>query len=193
MPIDPEEIGPANLPRTSLGGYKSGPTDDLLKRVAWDYRQLVHEHRTLEDAADQLGRRADELEAQVRSLQGLLEEHRDPDEISRTLLGAAQRAARELRDSARNDCEAMLKKAQRRAGQIEAEAQKQTAAASAELARLQQLGSQVRQELRSTLDTILAMGEKSSPATVEPSEPSDLAAQDGAPPEPLAQRNLAQG
>ena len=46
MPIDPEEIGPANLPRTSLGGYKSGPTDDLLKRVAWDYRQLVHEHRT---------------------------------------------------------------------------------------------------------------------------------------------------
>jgi len=193
MPIDPEEIGPANLPRTSLGGYKSGPTEDLLKRVAWDYRQLVHEHRTLEDAADQLGRRADELEAQVRSLQGLLEEHRDPDEISRTLLAAAQRAARELRDSARNDCEAMLKKAQRRAGQIEAEAQTQTAAASAELARLQQLGSQVRQELRSTLDTILAMGEMPSPATVEPSEPSDLAAQDGTPLEPLAQRKLAQG
>jgi cell division septum initiation protein DivIVA len=188
MPLDPEEIGPASLPRTSLGGYKAGPTDELLKRVAWDYGQLLHEHRTLEVAADLLRTRADELEAQVASLEGLLEERRDPDEISRTLLAAAQRAARELRDSARSDCEAMLKKAHGRARQIEAEAQKQTGAASADLLRLQQLGAQVRKELRSTLDTILAMGQISSPAAVEPSEPVDAPAQDEAPLERLAQR-----
>jgi cell division septum initiation protein DivIVA len=181
MPIDPEEIGPASLPRTSLGGYKAGPTDELLKRVAWDYGQLVHEHRTLEVATDQLRRHAEELEAQVASLQGQLEERRDPDEISRTLLGAAQRAARELRDSARTDCEAMLKKAHGRASQIEAEAHKHTDTASADLLRLQQLGAQVRKELRSTLDTILAMGQISSPAAVEPSESVNAPAQDETP------------
>jgi cell division septum initiation protein DivIVA len=188
MPIDPEEIGPASLPRTSLGGYKTGPTDELLKRVAWDYRQLVHEHRTLEEAADRLRGRVDELEAQVASLQGLLEVRRDPDEISRTLLAAAQRAARELRDSGRSDCEAMLKKAQARARQIEAEAQKQMDAASADLSRLQQLASQVRKELRAMLDTILAMGEVSRPAVVELSEAVDVSEPGEVPREPLAQR-----
>jgi hypothetical protein len=75
----------------------------------------------------------------------------------------------------------MLKKAHGRASQIEAEAQKQTHTASADLLRLQRLGAQVRKELRSTLDTILAMGQISSPAAVEPSEAVDAPAQDETP------------
>ena len=47
MPIRPEDIDPTNLP-VSLRGYDREVTDELLKRVAWDYRQALraHEDRT---------------------------------------------------------------------------------------------------------------------------------------------------
>ena len=63
--IDPDEINAARLPRTLLGGYERGPTDDLLRRVAWDYRQVVHERRELVEALDELTGRIVKLEGQV--------------------------------------------------------------------------------------------------------------------------------
>jgi hypothetical protein len=184
VPLDPEQIGPAGLTRDALGGFKAGPTEDLLKRIAWDYRQLVHERDKLNETADVLRRRVDELEAlQAEAQKGLeeqrdklnetadvlrrrvdelealyaeaqnrLEEQRDPTDVSRSLLVAAQRMARELRDSARRDSEAALKKARARAREIEAEAQRRHDATE----RAERLGADIRRQLRATLDAILA-------------------------------------
>lgn len=151
MPLDPEYINLAGIPRDALGGYKAAPAEDLLGRIASDYRQLVHERNTLEETAGILRRRVDELEAQVAELRGRLEERRDPDEIGRTLLAAAQRMARELRESARGDSDATLKKARARARSIEAEAQRRSDAAT----RAQWLGADVRRRLQATLDTLV--------------------------------------
>lgn len=151
VPLDPEQINLAGLPRDALGGYKPAPADDLLKRIAWDYRQLTHEHDTLKETADMLRGRVDELEAQSVELHDRLEGQRNPDEIARTLLAAAQRMARELREAARGDSDATLKKARARARAIEAEAQRRSDAA----VRAQRLGADVRRHLQATLDTLL--------------------------------------
>lgn len=158
MPLDPEQISLAGLPRDALGGYKPGPAEEQLKRIAWDYRNLLHERQELRETADILRRRVDELEAQFAALKDELEERRDPDEIGRTLLAAAQRMARELRESARGDGDAALKKARARARTIEAEAQRRSDAA----VRAQRLGADVRRQLQAALDAMLAASAEAS-------------------------------
>lgn len=189
MLLDPEEINAAGLPRSPLGGYKAGPTEELLKRVAWDYGQLVNEHAKhakQAETVERLTRRTDELEAQVASLQALLDGHKDPDELARTLLAAAQRAARELRESARSDGEAILKKARTRAQEIESEAQKRSGASVAEVTQLKELRERVRDQLRETLDSMVAIGEAPSADDSEVLEPVSTASDNGAPSDPPA-------
>ena len=48
MPIRPEDIDPSKLP-VAFRGYDRDATDELLKRVAWDYRQAL---RAQEDRAE---------------------------------------------------------------------------------------------------------------------------------------------
>ena len=155
MPLDPKEISAAGLPRSPLGGYKAGPTVELLKRVAWDYMQLVHECAKHAETVERLTRRTDELEAKVASLQTLLDGHKDPDEVARTVPAMAQRAARELRESARTESEATLKKARARAQEIESEAQKRIGASAADVTQLTQLRERLRAQLHETLDSMV--------------------------------------
>ncbi|HEX7525393.1 MAG TPA: DivIVA domain-containing protein [Gaiellaceae bacterium] len=171
MPLDPKEISAAGLPRSPLGGYKAGPTVELLKRVAWDYMQLVHECAKHAETVERLTRRTDELEAQVASLQTLLDGHKDPDELARTVLAMAQRAARELRESTRSEGEATLKKARARAQEIESEAQKRISASAADVTQLKQLRERVRAQLHETLDSMVAIGAAPSTNGGEVSEP----------------------
>ena len=154
MPLDPEHITLEGLPRDALGGYKASPTEALVRRTAADYRQLVHERDGLNETAGVLRRRVDELETQFAELQGRLERQRDRNEIGRTLLEAAQRMAHEIRESARADSDATLKKARARARLIEEEAQRRSEAAL----RAQRLSAAVRRQLQATLDTLLESG-----------------------------------
>jgi cell division septum initiation protein DivIVA len=155
VPLDPEQINLAGLPRDALSGYKAGPAEDLVKRVAWDYRQLVHERDKLKEEADALRRRAGEAEAELEALREELDRQRDPDEIARALLEAAQRRARELREAARSDSDATLKKARARARSIEEKARRRYEAA----VRAESLGADVRRQLQAALDTILGSGD----------------------------------
>ena len=154
VPLDPEQISLAGLPRDALGGYKSAPAEELFKRVAWDYRQLVHERDQLKNTADVLRRRVDDAEARLTAPHEELDRQRDPDEFGRALLEAAQRRARELRESARSDGDATLKKARARARAIEEAAHRRYEAAL----RAQTVGADVRRHLQATLDVILNSG-----------------------------------
>ncbi len=114
MPLNPDEIDPEVLPRASVGGYKSGPVKQLLKRVAWDYRQLLHDNHQLRGQLAELEVRACELERQLERFERE-SRRKQPDELARQALAASQRAARELRESTREACEIAIKKARTRA------------------------------------------------------------------------------
>ncbi len=207
MPIRPEDIDPSKLP-VSLRGYDREATDELLKRVAWDYRQALraHEDRTEGDrrlerqieelearlASQQLeftralavssrdastptsARRIAALEAEVAVVRRKLQAHESRAELTRALLQAAQRAARELRESARQDAKAVLRAAERRAVKIEREATVSARHSSIEIERLRRLENDLRDRLRHTLQAVIGENGERAEAPKTPTDtPTD--------------------
>jgi len=64
MAIKPEDIDPSKLP-LAFRGYDRAATEDLLKRVAWDYRQAARIQDSWTEERERLRMRIDELEGQV--------------------------------------------------------------------------------------------------------------------------------
>ena len=158
MALRPEEIDLENLPRGR--GFKPGPVEELLKRVAWDYRQVLHDNKQLHNRLEELQDRAAELE---RELETLRETRKPPDELARQTLAASQRAARELRESTRQECEAALEKARSRVKRIERERSR----AVAELRALQELRRTTQERLRSSLEALLQRDDPHSTADLD--------------------------
>ena len=118
MAPDSIDADPTSLPR-SFRGYNRRATEELFRRVAWDLAVLSGEHRKLKQSTE-------ELHPPAR-------QRADFDEDAHALLAAAQRAARELRESTRAECEEALRKAKGRAAAIEAEAERSATDARAVL------------------------------------------------------------
>jgi cell division septum initiation protein DivIVA len=187
MPIRPEEIDPGKL-QISLRGYDREATDELLKRVAWDYRQAIraqedrvkNEERLASEVAGlearialqqeeftraiaaretrvdaNSGRREAALEDEIALLHRKLHVYESRDELTRALLRAAQRAARETRESAREDAVALLKAARRRAVTIERNANSSARHSAVEVERLHRLENDLRDRLRVTLEAVI--------------------------------------
>jgi len=125
MAPDSIDADPQSLPR-SFRGYNRRATEELFRRVAWDYAVLAGEHRKLKTAVEQ-------PPAVVEQPQPAVAQRAEFDEEAHRLLGAAQKAARDLRESTRAECELALKKANRRAGEIEEAAFRASADARAVL------------------------------------------------------------
>ena len=104
MAPDSIDADPQSLPR-SFRGYNRRATEELFRRVAWDYAVLAGEHRKLKTAAEAQPPAAPEQPQPARATRA------EFDEEAHLLLAAAQKAAREMRESARADCELALKKA----------------------------------------------------------------------------------
>jgi cell division septum initiation protein DivIVA len=151
VPLDLEQIRFSGLPRDALGGYKAGPADDLIERVERAYRQLLSERDKLRETADILRRRVDESNGELAALRERSERQRDLDETGRALLEAAQRMARHVREEARRDSDAALRKARARARLIELEAQRRHGATI----QARRLGVELRRRLQATLEAIL--------------------------------------
>jgi cell division septum initiation protein DivIVA len=201
MPIRPEEIDPGKLP-TSLRGYDREATDELLKRVAWDYRQAIRAQDDRAKNEERLTNEIAELEARVavqqdeftraiaaqetrvdvgaRRREAALEEeiallrrklhvYESRDELTRALLRAAQHAARDTRESARQDAVALLKAARRRAVGIERNAYSSARHSAVEVDRLLRLENDLRDRLRETLEAVI--GENGSQPTLDEEAP----------------------
>ncbi len=154
MRIAPDEID-VELPRTAVGGLKIGPVEDLLRRVAGDYALLFKENKRLKETLAELERdggraRTNDDDGAAATVAAPVHE---PDELARLVLGAAKQAAGELRSSARRDAEAMLRKANHRAGQLERE----RAARERELAELETLRRETCERMRAALESALAL------------------------------------
>jgi cell division septum initiation protein DivIVA len=109
VPSDSLNVDLSGIPRT-FRGYDPEATEAVFTRVAWEYSVLSGENRKLKQSIENgpppvAGPRLADL-----------------DEVSRSLLSASHRASREMREAAREECEAMLKAARRRAVEIEHDA-----------------------------------------------------------------------
>lgn len=120
---------PKSLPR-SFRGYSPRATQELFKRVALEYGELAREHRRL---AAELKEPAPAPSAPApfpapapapEPAPPPRPARADPDEEAHALLAAAYRAVRDMRESARAECEQALKKAKSRAAEIELEAKR---------------------------------------------------------------------
>ena len=151
------------LPRATVGGLKKKPVQELLQRIARDYSALQQENRQLEAKLEH--QKAEANGVAVPPAEGLAPESArssdlpatrvDRDELSVAVLAFAQRAAREMRESTRAECELMIKKSRENAARLESEFERARAERLAELDELEGLKRELREELRWSLRLFL--------------------------------------
>jgi cell division septum initiation protein DivIVA len=143
-----------------MGGYKAGPTEELLRRAAWDYRELVEDTKMLSTKVGELQTRIAELEKQVaQPEQGSGEGGENAEELANKVLTSAQQEASALLESARLESEAILSSARDRGREIESAAVRLAEDGKPDLAALYELRDRVRGEFRATLESFLALTE----------------------------------
>ncbi len=152
--LRPGGLNLSALPRSPLGHLKADAVGELLQRAAWDYRETLAENQRLAKTVDELAQRVEELTKQVASLEEVAARRKEPDELARSLLASAQRAAHEERESARREGELILKKAARRADKMDEEVAERHAARLSEITRLEALRDEVSARLRGMLETL---------------------------------------
>jgi cell division septum initiation protein DivIVA len=152
MTMEPEAITSTGLPR-AVRGYDTHATDELLKRVAWDYLQLQNTCRQLTAKLEQKDSSTPAEEpAQTWSP---VVPRAETDDSARVLIAAAQGAAKELRRSAREECEIMLKKARARARAIEAAERRRVEHATAAIGQIQSAAAQLHARLQAALEAVI--------------------------------------
>jgi cell division initiation protein len=149
-----EEIDPSNL-SVGFRGYDRASTDDLLERIAIDYKQAARESEWSKSRIAELEARAATREADLQELQRALSEHEERKTLVEAMLLTAQRTADEIRDSAQQEAAAVVETAQQRAVEIERDARSSIRQTAEELERLRGLESDLRARLRQTLETAL--------------------------------------
>lgn len=157
MPMKPDEIDSSKLP-VAFRGYDRAATDDLLERIALDYRQAARESDWSKTRIEELEARADASEAELRRVQQELSGHEERKALIEAMLLTAQRTAEEIRDAAQQEADAVLQTAQQRALEIERDARRSIRQTTEELDRLRGLESDLRARLRQTLEA--ALGEQ---------------------------------
>jgi cell division septum initiation protein DivIVA len=168
--LRPEDLNLSALQRSPLGHLKADAVGDLLQRAAWDYRETLAENQRLTRTVEELGRRVEELTKQVASLEEVAARRKDPDELARSLLASAQRAAREERESARREGELILRKAAQRADKLDENVARREADRLSEIARLETLRDELLTRLRRMLETLASRYEATQYGRVEPDE-----------------------
>jgi cell division septum initiation protein DivIVA len=80
---------------------------------------------------------------------------KERDDLASAVLTMAQRAARELRESTRDECELIIRKTRSHARKLELELEHTRAVTSAELDELRALKQEMREHMRSSLQVLL--------------------------------------
>jgi len=149
---EPEHV---ELPRAKLGGLKKGPVEDLLRRIARDYANLQRENRELREALERLETEAAEAVPQgvpgSSPAETTQRSSQETEELVAAVLAIAQKAAREMREAARSECELMIRKTRSHVLKLERE----KASAAAELEELQAVRREMRQSMRASLQALL--------------------------------------
>lgn len=149
---------------------------ELEAELAGQEEKLATLQQTLEERFRQeLRERTAGAGDELARLRTRIKEHENREEMTRTLLLSAQRSARELRESTRAECEALLKSAHRRAAEIEHDAHATVRHSNSEIERLRRMERDLKEQLRRTLESVLG---KDEPAPQVPVEQPPAAAVD---------------
>jgi cell division initiation protein len=154
VPLKPDEIDPTKL-SVGFRGYDRASTDELLERIAMDYRQTARESEWSRSRIAELEARSATREAELQRLQQALSEHEERKALMEAMLLTAQRTAEEIRDSAQQEANALVQTARERAVEIERDARLSIRQTAEELDRLRGLESDLRTRLRQTLEAAL--------------------------------------
>jgi cell division initiation protein len=133
MALTPVEIRHMTPPRTTFGGYRTGPTEKLLEDIATSFEDVWRERADLADKVEQL---ETDL-VRFRELESLL----------RTTLVSAEQASAQMRDQARGEAKLILTEAHAEAREIQRRA-------VAENERLSQEARRLRAQLRDALSVL---------------------------------------
>src|ERR1700751_6282736 len=94
MALTPVEIRHMTPPRTTFGGYRTGPTEKLLEDIATSFEDVWRERADLADKVEQL----ETALVRFRELESLL----------RTTLVSAEQASAQMRAQARREAELII-------------------------------------------------------------------------------------
>jgi cell division initiation protein len=154
VPLNPEELDPSKL-SVGFRGYDRPSTDDLLERIALDYRQTARESEWSKSRIAELESRTESCEAELERAQQALSEHEERKALIEAMLVTAERTADEIRDSAQQEADLVVQTAQQRAVEIARDARLSIRQTSEELDRLRGLEFDLRARLRQTLEAAL--------------------------------------
>lgn len=133
MPLTPVEIRHVELRRTWFRGYRRGIVDRLLTDIADSFEDVWRERADLAD-------RLEELEVEASK-------HRELEDLLRSTLVAAERAAQDMKEQARRESDLIVTEAH-------AEGRRVSRATFAEKQRLEEDIRRIRAQLRSALEEI---------------------------------------
>jgi len=161
MALSADSIRNPRLPKARVGGYSVEATDEFLDRVATEYRQLQRDR-------EELVARQAELEHHLEQIVLAVHADGEPSLLGRGrerpagALIAAQRLAAEMKAQAREECEAMLKKARRRAAVFEREVDQARARSEYRVRELEETQREARERLSMFLSSMLSAIEERS-------------------------------
>ncbi len=167
----PTEFDFDGMPRAFLRGLRREPVEDLIRRLQWDYAQLAHAHRKLQDTVERLENERSSLVTKLQSIpppapapapappvQPVAARAPEPPAAreEHDVLEAAYRRAREVREDARNESTLALRKAHQKVADLERDFDRIRDSAELELQSLVELVPQLQAQLRAVLHLVNA-------------------------------------
>jgi cell division initiation protein len=149
MPLTPVEIRHLELRRAWFRGYPRAAVDQLLEDIADSFEVVWRERADLAE-------RLEQLETEVSK-------HRELEDLLRSTLVSAERAARDMKEQARRESDLIVKEAH-------IESRRIARAAADEKERLEQGIRRIRALLRSTLEQLDAAREAETQPAAPPTE-----------------------
>jgi cell division septum initiation protein DivIVA len=160
MALSADSIRNPHLPKARVGGYSVEATDEFLARVANEYRQLQRDREELVARQAELEHRLEQIVLAVQPDGGPWLVGAERERPGAVL--AAHRLAAEMRAQAREECEAMLKKARRRAAVFEREVDQARARSEYRVRELEETQREARERLSMFLSSMLSAIEERS-------------------------------
>jgi cell division initiation protein len=174
--IAPSEIRYTNLSFTLLG-YDREATNSLLSEIEASYERVWQEREELRTQVLQLQqevREHDKLRAQLERIEPELEELRKVDKLLRSALVSAERTAEKLKQDARSEGETAVRRARKRAEEINRRAQSKRRRHELEIERLEAIARHTKEDCRELLTQALETIERSAPPATPKREPKQL-------------------
>ena len=184
-------IAPSEIQSTKLGqalrGYDREETDVLLAQVKASYERVWDEREELRTEVMRLQAQAREnvqLRAELERIEPELEELKGIDQLLRDALVSTERTTEKLKQDARAEAELTVKRARKRAGELNTQAESDRRRLEQELEELEETTRQAKERCRELLTQALEVIERSDSPTALDSEQQKL-------PAPLGQLNDA--